>query len=161
MEDIEKDKEENGKETEDIEKDKEQNKNEKEDEEEDGEWGTILKPELENYVSWASSVNLRKDFAKDGIQVIVKLASIELTPTTPEYDGGSWQVEGQLNEHICASALYYYDSENVTETSLAFRQRVEKQEPGSREYGQVSKINCHNIPCAASSCKPEYVVGKQ
>ena len=151
----------------------------REDEEEDGYedegfWQRaarmIVKPEPGDYASWASSVagansattfNLRKDFAKDGIQVIVKLANIELTPTTPEYDGGSWQIEGQLNEHICASALYYYDSENVTENSLAFRQRVEKQEPGSREYGQVSKIHCHNIPCPASSCKPKYVVGKQ
>jgi hypothetical protein len=26
----------------------------------------------------------------------VKLANIELTPDKPEYDGGSWHVEGQL-----------------------------------------------------------------
>lgn len=48
----------------------------------------------------------------------------ELTPEKPNYDGGSWHIEGQLNERICASALYYYDSENITESFLAFRQKV-------------------------------------
>lgn len=55
------------------------------------------------------------------IQVIVKLASIHLTPENPSYDGGSWHVEGQLNEHICATALYYYDSDNITDSRLDFR----------------------------------------
>ncbi|KAG7045184.1 duf1665 domain containing protein [Colletotrichum scovillei] len=45
----------------------------------------------------------------------------------PTYDGGSWHIEGQLNEHICATALFYYDSANITESQLAFRA------PGNRE----------------------------
>jgi Protein of unknown function (DUF4246) len=44
-------------------------------------------------------------YAATGLQVIVKLATIELTPEKPSYDGGTWHVEGQLNEHICATAL--------------------------------------------------------
>ncbi|KAM0251881.1 hypothetical protein ACHAQJ_007994 [Trichoderma viride] len=55
------------------------------------------------------------------IQVIVKLANIHLTPDKPNYDGGSWHVEGELNEHICATALYYYDSDNITDCHLDFR----------------------------------------
>lgn len=55
------------------------------------------------------------------IQVIVKLANIHLTPDNPTYDGGSWHLEGQLNEHICATALYYYDTTNITESLLSFR----------------------------------------
>ncbi|KAH6684976.1 hypothetical protein F5X68DRAFT_21397 [Plectosphaerella plurivora] len=55
------------------------------------------------------------------IQVIVKLANIHLTPEKPTYDGGSWHIEGQMNEHICATALYYYDNENITPSHLAFR----------------------------------------
>ncbi|KAF4983933.1 hypothetical protein FDECE_17198 [Fusarium decemcellulare] len=55
------------------------------------------------------------------IQVIVKLANIHLTPEKPTYDGGSWHVEGQVNEHICATALFYYDCDNITESRLAFR----------------------------------------
>lgn len=55
------------------------------------------------------------------IQVIVKLASIHLTPEKPSYDGGAWHIEGQMNERICATALYYYDSDNITPSHLAFR----------------------------------------
>lgn len=44
--------------------------------------------------------SLENTFAKQGLQVIVKLANIHLTPDKPTYDGGSWHVEGQLNEHI-------------------------------------------------------------
>lgn len=40
--------------------------------------------------------NLRKRFSRNGLQVIVKLANIQLTPEKPDYDGGSWHVEGQL-----------------------------------------------------------------
>jgi len=36
-------------------------------------------------------------------------------------------VEGQLNERICASALYYYDCENITKSYLAFRERTDNQ----------------------------------
>ena len=68
-------------------------------------------------------VDLRKDFGKQGLQVIVKLANIELTPEEPFYEGGSWHVEGQLNERICATALYYYDSKNVRDSYLNFRHR--------------------------------------
>ncbi|KAL7928734.1 hypothetical protein V8C35DRAFT_224523 [Trichoderma chlorosporum] len=55
------------------------------------------------------------------IQVIVKLANIHLTPDKPNYDGGSWHLEGELNEHICATALYYYDSDNISDCRLDFR----------------------------------------
>jgi hypothetical protein len=44
-------------------------------------------------------VNLRWDYAATGLQVIVKLANIELTPEEPEYEGGSWHVEGHLVKH--------------------------------------------------------------
>lgn len=59
------------------------------------------------------------------LQVIIKLANIHLTPENRKYDGGSWHIEGQLNEHICATALYYYDSENITDSYLAFRTCVD------------------------------------
>ncbi|KXG47683.1 Protein of unknown function DUF4246 [Penicillium griseofulvum] len=68
-------------------------------------------------------VNLREHFGKTGLLVIVKLANIELTPEKPEYEGGTWHIEGQLNERICATSIYYYDNQNITESSLLFRQR--------------------------------------
>ncbi len=72
-------------------------------------------------------VNLREDFGEQGIQIIVKLANIALTPEKPVYEGGSWRVEGQLNERICATALYYYDSKNIADNFLAFRHRTGKE----------------------------------
>ncbi|KZV88675.1 hypothetical protein EXIGLDRAFT_839044 [Exidia glandulosa HHB12029] len=59
-----------------------------------------------------------------GIQVIVKLANITLTPEKPEYGGGAWHVEGMRNESIVASGIYYYDEENISESRLAFRTAV-------------------------------------
>lgn len=41
-------------------------------------------------------VRLQQTFAERGLQVIVKLANIELTPENPQYDGGTWHVEGQF-----------------------------------------------------------------
>lgn len=45
-------------------------------------------------------VNLKRDYRERGLQVIVKLANIELTPEKPEYEGGSWHIEGQLVIHL-------------------------------------------------------------
>ncbi|MFG2620778.1 DUF4246 domain-containing protein [Streptomyces sp. NPDC048507] len=55
------------------------------------------------------------------LQVIVKLANVQLTPDRPEYPGGSWHVEGMLNERIVSTGIYYWDSENITESRLGFR----------------------------------------
>ncbi|KAF7117474.1 hypothetical protein CNMCM5793_006456 [Aspergillus hiratsukae] len=87
-------------------------------------------------VDAGNQVNLRQEFAERGLQVIVKLANIELTPEKPTYEGGSWHIEGQLNEHICATALYYYDSENITESTLAFRQRASRSKVDDVNYEQ-------------------------
>ena len=50
--------------------------------------GITLKPE--------HTVDLKRDYGHRGAQVIVKLANIHLTPDKPEYEGGTWHVEGQL-----------------------------------------------------------------
>ena len=60
-------------------------------------------------------------FRNSGLQIIVKMASIELTPEKPDFPAGGWHVEGQMNEHICGTALYYLDSENITASNLSFR----------------------------------------
>ncbi|KAI8346693.1 hypothetical protein B0O80DRAFT_467497 [Mortierella sp. GBAus27b] len=71
------------------------------------------------------------------LQVIVKLANIELTPENPKYTGGSWHVEGMANENIVASGIYYYHTENITESRLNFR--IQVQEP---EYEQSDYQGC-------------------
>lgn len=71
---------------------------------------------------------LFKKFKDTGLQVIVKMASIELTPEKPEFPEGSWHVEGQCNERICATALYYLDSENITDSNLSFRMQTDSDQ---------------------------------
>ncbi|NUS12149.1 MAG: DUF4246 domain-containing protein [Streptomyces sp.] len=63
----------------------------------------------------------RVDLRGRRLQVIVKLATIHLTPDRPEYAGGSWHVEGMMNERIVSTGIYYWDSENITESRLSFR----------------------------------------
>ncbi|MEU9669695.1 DUF4246 domain-containing protein [Streptomyces bobili] len=63
----------------------------------------------------------RVDLRGRSLQVIVKLATIHLTPDDPEYPGGSWHVEGMMNERIVSTGIYYWDSENITESRLSFR----------------------------------------
>ena len=101
----------------------------------------LQRPEPGDYETYQppvdTQVSLRKDFGERGLQVIVKLANIELTPEKPTYDGGSWHVEGQLNERICATALYYYDSRNIADSHLAFRHRTDDEEFEMKTHGQV------------------------
>ncbi|KAF4436169.1 hypothetical protein F53441_13313 [Fusarium austroafricanum] len=70
---------------------------------------------------YAPKETLHEKFKEHGLQIIVKMASIELTPKKPEFPAGGWHIEGQMNEKIAATALYYFDSENVTDARLAFR----------------------------------------
>jgi hypothetical protein len=72
------------------------------------------------------------------LQVIVKLANIELTPENPNYPGGSWHVEGMKNESIVASGIYYYASENISKSELRFRTPVTQplEQENQREQGE-------------------------
>ncbi|KAF4239040.1 hypothetical protein CNMCM8980_009524 [Aspergillus fumigatiaffinis] len=69
-------------------------------------------------------IDLRTTFRARGLQVIVKLANIELAPEKPRYTGTPWHFQGLLNEHICATAIYNYSCENVSTPVISFRQRL-------------------------------------
>ncbi|KAJ2430598.1 hypothetical protein IWW41_003211 [Coemansia sp. RSA 2522] len=58
------------------------------------------------------------------LQAILKMSNIMLTPDQPEYNGGDWHVEAMANERIVATGIYYYDVENITESTLNFRESV-------------------------------------
>lgn len=82
---------------------------------------------------------LREKFKDSGLQIIVKMASIELTPDKPEFPAGGWHIEGMLNEKICATALYYLDSENITDSNLSFRMQTSyDQDELQSQVGQDS-----------------------
>lgn len=82
-------------------------------------------------------LSLADKYQDEGIQVIVKLANIELSPGGKEkYGGGTWHIEGQLNERICASSIYYYAQENITASRLSFRQLTSSEDLRNKTYGQ-------------------------
>lgn len=86
-----------------------------------------IQPEAPDFEAWDYGVKpgtALRDRFKD-LQVIVKMASIELTPDMPVFPPGGWHVEGQMNEHIVGTALYYLDSENVKPSYLQFRMQTD------------------------------------
>ncbi|MFK4139967.1 DUF4246 domain-containing protein [Streptomyces filamentosus] len=82
----------------------------------------------------------RVDLRGRRLQVVAKLATVHLTPERPEYDGGSWHVEGMLNERIVSTCIYYWDSENITESRLSFRAAVDDPEYEQNDDDGVLEI---------------------
>ncbi|MFF4322633.1 DUF4246 domain-containing protein [Streptomyces sp. NPDC001568] len=100
----------------------------------------------------------RVDLRGRRLQVIVKLATIQLTPDKPEYAGGSWHVEGMLNERIVSTGIYYWDSENTTESRLGFRAALDdphyeqNDDNGLREvYGLEDEDELNQLLGSAST----------
>ncbi|MGW8951889.1 DUF4246 domain-containing protein [Streptomyces sp. NPDC055709] len=100
----------------------------------------------------------RVDLRGRRLQVIVKLATIHLTPDKPEYHGGSWHVEGMVNERIVSTGIYYWDSENITESRLSFRAALDdpnyeqNDDNGLREvYGLEDEDALNQILGSAST----------
>lgn len=99
---------------------------------EEDEWWENRRPVVPDAPAFTApevpDASARVDLRGRGLQVIVKLATIHLTPEKPEYSGGSWHVEGMLNERIVSTGIYYWDSENITESRLSFRAALDDPE---------------------------------
>ncbi|GJP97098.1 hypothetical protein CBS63078_5854 [Aspergillus niger] len=68
-------------------------------------------------------VSLEEQFRQQGLQVIVRIFSIDLTANEPHYPGDQeFHVDGMLNEHIVATAYFCYSSENITESRISYQQ---------------------------------------
>lgn len=95
-------------------------------------WKILRQPKLPEPVfedvdyATKSGTRLIDRYKEFGLQIIVNMASIELTPSKPHFLTGSWHLEGQLNEHICGTALYYLDSDNIEDNHLSFRMNTEE-----------------------------------
>jgi len=90
-------------------------------------------------------VALQVEYRERGLQVYVKVQSIELTPEDPVVCEGEWAVEGTFNEHVVALSIYIFDVENVRDDTirLAFRQPVMFPANGSfggRMYPEVASL---------------------
>ncbi|KAL5353163.1 hypothetical protein ACLOAV_001196 [Pseudogymnoascus australis] len=93
-------------------------------EDEENDEDVFPEPDNETEVDYLCRESIRERFKDSGLQVIVKMATIELTPEKPDFPMGGWHVEGQMNERICGTALLYLDSENVTPSHLSFRMQT-------------------------------------
>ncbi|KAF4470972.1 hypothetical protein FALBO_2113 [Fusarium albosuccineum] len=105
----------------------------------------LPEPKAFETIDYAPKQSIRERFRERGLQVIVKMASIELTPEKPEFPAGGWHLEGQMNEKICATALYYLDSDNVTSSHLAFRMQTtpyfnDDVSAGQDEYNYLERV---------------------
>lgn len=54
------------------------------------------------------------------LQIIVSVSNVLLTPDKPQFPGSQFNVEGLVNERVAAVAVYCYESDNVTESRIAF-----------------------------------------
>lgn len=54
------------------------------------------------------SVDLKRDYGARGLQIIVKMFNIELTPDEPECAGGDWHAEGQMVRHFLLSPILFF-----------------------------------------------------
>ncbi|KAH2016531.1 hypothetical protein KXV43_004928, partial [Aspergillus fumigatus] len=93
---------------------------------------------------------LQDKFREHGLQIIVKMENIELTPDSGSYKGTDWRMEGQLNEHLVAAAVFAYDVANITEPRIAFRQNTKLDERFyrcSEDREQRRKVHPrHDVP---------------
>lgn len=79
----------------------------------------IMVPDFKPY-----KIVLQDTFRTQGLQVIVQIDSVELTPDNPVYYAGNWQLPGQLNEHIVGVAVFPYDVENISNPRISFREET-------------------------------------
>ncbi|KAL6230711.1 hypothetical protein BDW75DRAFT_248446 [Aspergillus navahoensis] len=86
------------------------------------------------------TITLQDEFREHGLQVIVRIHSIELGPETPSFPGEEWHTEGNGNERIVANAIYAIDSENMSEPQISFRQRCTKGGP-TWVYDRIGAID--------------------
>ena len=83
-----------------------------------------------------------------------KLATVHLTPDKPGYPGGSWHVEGMMNERIVSTGIYYWDSENITDSRLSFRAAV-----GDPDYEQNDRNGVREVYGLADEDAMNQVLG--
>ena len=79
------------------------------------------------YRDWLR-VDLKKEFWNIGLQYVPHVQEIILTPEESIFNGEDWHVQGQRNERICATAVYIYNSENITSARISFRRRIHDEE---------------------------------
>ncbi|KAJ5770862.1 uncharacterized protein N7511_002913 [Penicillium nucicola] len=87
------------------------------------------------------SISLQDQF--EGLQIIVRVSTIELTPEEPFYYGDSHHnVAGILNEHIVSTAVCYFDMHNIKDAKVSFQQEthIESDDFNIAEYTAMDRV---------------------
>ena len=93
---------------------------------------------------------VKSSLKNKNLQVIVKVATTHLNESKPNFDGGSWHIEGTLYEKIVASGLHYLKVEGITDSFLEFRKPTVLSE--EVEYPQSnSKYTTHHYGISPGS----------
>ena len=66
-----------------------------------------------------------------------------------------------MNEHICATSLYYLDSENISDSNLSFRMQTDAYlsddiQVGQDSYHWLEQIYGTNLSSGGSPCLQNY-----
>ncbi|KAL7912224.1 hypothetical protein GGI35DRAFT_492157 [Trichoderma velutinum] len=96
---------------------------------------------------------------RDRLQIVVELIETHLTPENPEYPCDPWETDGLLNEHIVSTALFCYDSDNITDGYMYFDTVIDQSsldrirrldsfdierayglQPGEREFQTIGRV---------------------
>ncbi|KAK0752805.1 hypothetical protein B0T18DRAFT_395420 [Schizothecium vesticola] len=100
-------------------------------------------------VHQAYSVSLPDEFGHSGLQVVVQINSIELTPTKPRFDDldrfgdEMWHVADSLvTDYIAATSILFFEFDNVQPVGVRFRQPVHlrRWEFTEAEHGDFNAI---------------------
>ncbi|KAI9931501.1 hypothetical protein MW887_010076 [Aspergillus wentii] len=118
-----------------------------------------LPPDLPTPVRIEQGVELNKDYAERGLQLIIRILSAELTPDDPIFET-DWHVEGQLNEHICASAFYTFDTENIEDITMEFRHLAELDSITEIEHDPDDSVWLKQVFGLDAGDSPNQIVGK-
>ncbi|OJI91511.1 hypothetical protein ASPTUDRAFT_113906 [Aspergillus tubingensis CBS 134.48] len=102
------------------------------------------------------SVSLEDEFRQQGLQVIVRVFSIDLTTNEPHYPGDQdFHLDGMLNEHIVATAQFCYSSENITESRISYQQNDDLSLHGHQPDPLCIYKLYGTPPCPAVGEEPE------
>ncbi|KAJ5526491.1 hypothetical protein N7513_010650 [Penicillium frequentans] len=87
------------------------------------------------------SISLQDQF--EGLQIIVRISAIELTPEKPLYGGDSHHnVAGILNDHIVSTAVCYFDMDNIKDAKVSFQQEtlIDSDDFNIPEYTAMDRL---------------------
>ncbi|KAJ6036599.1 Protein of unknown function DUF4246 [Penicillium herquei] len=87
------------------------------------------------------SISLQDQF--EGLQIIVRVSAIELTPEKPSYGGDSHHhVAGILNDHVVSTAVCYFDIENIKDAKVSFQQEtlIDSDDFNISKYAAMNRL---------------------